>query len=145
MSVSKLALYGIGTALFRIPRTRTVTVTTPPPFLFFKPIPLPFPRLHRRASSSSAAAEEETVSAIDQNHHPWPEWISFVDRLITKGYISKPSSSSGDGVYVNINLLKDACLSFARDRYDLYKFVFFSFASFDFNFSYLILFPYRIN
>ncbi|XP_061343663.1 zinc finger protein VAR3, chloroplastic [Gastrolobium bilobum] len=119
MSASKLALYGIGTALFRNRRTATSTVNSP--FLFFKPIPFAPPLFHRRASSSSAAADEETVFSVDQ-HHPWPEWVSFVDRLKTKGYLTKRSSSNNDeSVYINIYLLKDACLSFSRDRYDLFK------------------------
>ncbi|RDX86485.1 Zinc finger protein VAR3, chloroplastic [Mucuna pruriens] len=114
MSASKLTLYGIGTALFR---TRgTVPVTSHSPFLFFKPIPFPPPCFLRRASSSAAA---ETLASVD---HPWPEWVSFVDRLNAKGYFPKASSSDDAvSVYTDTNPLKDACLSFARDRYDLFK------------------------
>ena len=115
MSASKLGLYGIGTALFRTHRTVPVTVNSS--FLFFKPIPFTPPQFLRRISSSSAAAE--TLPSVD---HPWPEWVSFVDRLNAKGYLSKSSSSDGTvSVYTNINSLKEACLSFGRDRYDLFK------------------------
>ncbi|TKY44795.1 Zinc finger protein VAR3 [Spatholobus suberectus] len=117
MSASKLTLYGIGTALFRT--LRTAPAAAPSPFLFFKPIPLPPPRCLRRASSSAAAAAAKTLPSVD---HPWPEWISFVDRLNAKGYLPKPSPSDDTAsVYTNMNPLKDACLSFGRDRYDLFK------------------------
>ena len=127
MSSSKLTLYGIGTALFRTRRTAPVTVTPHSPFLFFKPIPFPPCFLRPDSSSSSsysaaAAAAAETLPSVD---HPWPEWVSFVDRLNTKGYLPKTSSSDDTvSLYANMNSLKDACLSFARDRYDLFKFVF---------------------
>ncbi|KAL2344109.1 hypothetical protein Fmac_005394 [Flemingia macrophylla] len=109
MSASKLTLYEIGTALFRT--RRTAPATAPSLFLVFKPVPF-----LRRASSSSAAA----LSSVD---HPWPEWVSFVDRLNARGYLTKPSpSDDGDtaSVYTEMNSLKDACLSFARDRDDLF-------------------------
>ncbi|EPS72027.1 hypothetical protein M569_02730, partial [Genlisea aurea] len=65
--------------------------------------------------------------------HPWPEWINFVDRLKTRGYLNPkenpvdegPSGSSVDGggggaaLYTDAKLLKDPCLSFARDRSDI--------------------------
>ncbi|XP_074271771.1 uncharacterized protein LOC141595697 isoform X2 [Silene latifolia] len=59
--------------------------------------------------------------------HPWPEWVSFVDRLKSRGYF--PNSSSGDVddsgdsdlVYRDLKLLKDPCLSFARDHFDIFK------------------------
>ncbi|XP_073220258.1 uncharacterized protein [Cicer arietinum] len=120
MSSSKLALYG--TSLFRIPRIQTLTTTKlNHHLLFLKPIP-PLRRhdsfffSSSSSSSSSSAAAAETLSSVN---HPWPEWISFVDRLTTKGYISK--TTEDDSVYSNINLLKDPSLSFARDRYDLFK------------------------
>ncbi|KAF7822234.1 zinc finger protein VAR3, chloroplastic [Senna tora] len=144
-SASKFILYGIGATLFRAPRTRSAN----PPLLFAKPSPLKPLRFHRCISSSAAVdtvtAENtnyaETLSCVDQPHpHPWPEWVSFVDRLKTKGYLVESSASSsvegGDGfdvssggvgvttndsVYRNMNLVKDACLSFARDRYDIFK------------------------
>ncbi|XP_017438828.1 zinc finger protein VAR3, chloroplastic isoform X2 [Vigna angularis] len=115
MSASKSALYGIGTAIFRTHRTAPVTVNSS--FIFFKPIPFTPPQFLRRSSSSSAAAE--TLPSVD---HPWSEWVSFVDRLNAKGYLSKPSSSDNTvSLYTDMNSLKDACLSFGRDRYDLIK------------------------
>ncbi|MED6187978.1 hypothetical protein PIB30_081604 [Stylosanthes scabra] len=122
MSASKLALYGFGTTLFRNHRLLSCSFLP-----ISKPIRFPLkPPPRRRAFSSSAAA---AVTSVDKDNrsqinHPWPEWVSFVDRLSTKGYLTKSSSSGDDGddaVYVNMNLLKDACLSFGRDRYDLFK------------------------
>ncbi|WJX67245.1 hypothetical protein P8452_51729 [Trifolium repens] len=112
MSGLKLALYG--TALFRYPRTQTVTTKLNYPFLFFKPLHRNHTSFSTAAAAATTSTAVETVSSVD---HPWPEWISFVDRLTSKGYLSK----SDDSVYSNINLLKDASLSFARDRYDVFK------------------------
>ncbi|XP_010549061.1 PREDICTED: zinc finger protein VAR3, chloroplastic-like [Tarenaya hassleriana] len=57
--------------------------------------------------------------------HPWTEWMTFVDNLKTKGYFSgePPNTENGGSemIYREMNLVKDACLSFARDRYDLLK------------------------
>ncbi|EYU33974.1 hypothetical protein MIMGU_mgv1a024769mg [Erythranthe guttata] len=60
--------------------------------------------------------------------HPWPEWINFVDRLKDKGYLTlkaaaavENAGSSGGVVYTDMKLVKDACLSFARDRFDIFK------------------------
>lgn len=63
--------------------------------------------------------------------------MTFVDRLKTDGYfVDSPSheakgdgdgvgdgagAGAGESVYKDMNLLKDVCLSFARDRYDVLK------------------------
>lgn len=69
------------------------------------------------------AAVGDTDSAKFPPHHPWPEWVSFVDRLKAKGYFEGENSSNDESanVYRDMNLVKDACLSFARDRYDVFK------------------------
>lgn len=86
----------------------------------------------RRYCSSTAI---DTVTRCDTDSpsisalHPWPEWVSFVDRLKAKGYFEGQNVSEdvavkdGDSVrvYTDMNLVKDACLSFARDRYDVFK------------------------
>ncbi|KAK1564967.1 hypothetical protein Q3G72_015872 [Acer saccharum] len=102
-----------------------------------KPSPLSSLRFSRHCSS---AAVDTVTAAVDtdaensssplQHHHPWPEWVSFVDRLKTKGYfdgdnitndatVSNSENFSVD--YKDMNVVKDACLSFARDRYDIFK------------------------
>lgn len=73
-------------------------------------------------------AEPSVVS----NYHPWSEWIAFVDKLKNKGYLNEnPTKASEEAqneveganglFYTDMNLLKDACLSFARDRFDILK------------------------
>lgn len=104
------------------------TPTPLSPLLFAKPFspkPLRFLRYSSSAAVDSLTADAtETVCAS----HPWPEWVTFVDRLKTKGYfIESPSvanhESDAESVYKDMNLVKDACLSFARDRYDVFKYV----------------------
>jgi hypothetical protein len=137
MSTSKFALYK--TLLFRNPRIQPLSTKLNNPFLFFKPPPLHHHHRHRTLfssfSTSTAAADEDNLSSTV---HPWPEWISFVDRLTAKGYLSK--SADDNSVYSDINCLKDASLSFARDRYDVFKFVFFPFS-----FLSIQLFDYLLN
>lgn len=131
MSSSKVSLFA--TFLLRTPRN-------PPsknlPLLFPKPHFNSFPSLRfRRFICSSVAAEPLTAAASEgsSSAHPWPEWVAFVDRLKTKGYFSdqlaetgpveKDGGASEDNLYRDMNLLKDPCLSFARDRYDIFKYV----------------------
>jgi len=77
-------------------------------------------------SSDAAAAVATTVDSDSPSltPHPWPEWITFVDRLKTKGYFTKDTED--DTVYQEMILVKDACLSFARDRYDVLRYTIFS-------------------
>uniref|UniRef100_A0A5B6ZYQ0 Putative Zinc finger family protein isoform 1 n=1 Tax=Davidia involucrata TaxID=16924 RepID=A0A5B6ZYQ0_DAVIN len=109
------------------------------PIRFTKLFPSPNLRFHRYISSSSAAASlVDTISTdssgsgtASDSLHPWPEWVTFVDRLKTKGYfVQTPNDEDGDVgdtrssdavVYKDMNLLKDASLSFARDRFDIFK------------------------
>ncbi|KAL0355156.1 UNVERIFIED_CONTAM: hypothetical protein Sradi_3962500 [Sesamum radiatum] len=61
--------------------------------------------------------------------HPWPEWVNFVDRLKAKGYFTQNaavlenggSDEEGVVVYTEMKLVKDACLSFGRDRFDIFN------------------------
>ncbi|KAJ7975239.1 zinc finger protein VAR3, chloroplastic [Quillaja saponaria] len=143
MSASRFMLFG--TALFRTP----CTLSPVPPLIFFPKLlsshSIRFRRYNSSSSVDSITSENpESLSSLNQHqHHPWPEWVTFVDRLKTKGYLieSSPSFSSSaeardeadastsdvgvtvatNSVYMNMNLVKDACLSFARDRYDVFK------------------------
>lgn len=48
--------------------------------------------------------------------------MAFVDRLKSKGYFNGTSGlEEAENVYKDMNLLKDACMGFARDRYDILK------------------------
>ncbi|KAK6925301.1 hypothetical protein RJ641_009627, partial [Dillenia turbinata] len=130
MSTSKLLL--LGTSIFgNYKPFNSVTTKILSPH-FTKPYPSSSPPLNFRLcasysfSSSSAAAVDSTIDEGDSELHPWPEWVSFIDRLRSKGYFLpstctalEPSESSLE--YKDVNLLKDPCLSFARDRFDFFK------------------------
>lgn len=146
MSTSRLFNL-LGASIFRHNRQATTTIflsSIPPPF---RPIKL-FPsspsclRLHRCCSSAAvlepnALTVDSPEPSLNSASHPWREWVNFVDKLRTKGYLSHESASapvaenkaescdgSGGGggvVYTDMNLLKDACLKFGRDRFDIFK------------------------
>ncbi|KAL8130247.1 hypothetical protein V2J09_019402 [Rumex salicifolius] len=87
---------------------------------------LRLPRYHNyllySSSSPSAVAALETSSSAAQNC-ACPEWLTFIDRLKSRGYIvpTTTSSEDRDDVYKDMSVLKNACLSFARDRFDVFK------------------------
>lgn len=81
-------------------------------------------------SISTAPTSSQTLtSSVNHNHHhPWPEWMAFVTRLNSLGYFPKSSSDAAvvsEFNYGEIDVFKDPCLSFARDRYDLFRLLFF--------------------
>ncbi|KAI7735464.1 hypothetical protein M8C21_017822 [Ambrosia artemisiifolia] len=89
-----------------------------------KPLSSPTLRLHRRYSSSYASVitDETTTLTVSQQQYPWPEWVTFVDRLKSKGYIRQEAATENDvSVYKDMTVLKEACLSFGRDRFDLFR------------------------
>lgn len=145
---SKFLLFG--TSLFRTTTTHK-TLSSNPSFLTSKRFPS-FSLHLRRYCSSVAAADTvtdnpQTVTSTQQQH-PWPEWVTFVDRLKTRGYLVETStkdddsndissdatvsssSSTDSAVYTDINRLRNPCLSFARDGYDVFMFVPFHFCFF---------------
>ncbi|KAL2934089.1 NADH-quinone oxidoreductase subunit D [Bienertia sinuspersici] len=69
------------------------------------------------SETSNETAKTQTPSS--SHHHPWPEWVAFVDRLKSQGYIHNADST--DLGYAEITTLKDPCISFARDRFDLFR------------------------
>jgi hypothetical protein len=75
------------------------------------------------------------VAAVSAGH-PWPEWGDFLEKLRAKGYFERPpppgsdaaKSAAGDGevaadpyVLRDQNRVKNACLKFARERFDLLR------------------------
>lgn len=69
--------------------------------------------------------------------HPWPEWERFVEKLKDEGYFDKAPSAitvdddAGDGgsataadATTELNSLKNACLEFARERFDILRLIF---------------------
>ncbi|KAM7268495.1 hypothetical protein ACFE04_010661 [Oxalis oulophora] len=82
--------------------------------------------LRFRLYSSAAAAfdSETTIVASSTSLHPWPEWVCFVDRLKTKGYLSESvemDETETESVYTNRTSVMDACFEFGRDRYDIFR------------------------
>ncbi|KAK7857501.1 zinc finger protein var3 [Quercus suber] len=111
MSVSKFLHLGTALSLHnRLP-------LSPLPRLLPKALQF-HPRYCSTASSAAVAAADSTESLCSPDPHPWPEWVTFVDRLKSKGYFTE-SSSPTDSVYKDMGVVRDACLSFARDRYDI--------------------------
>ncbi|KAK8267507.1 hypothetical protein V6Z12_D11G003200 [Gossypium hirsutum] len=96
-----------------------------PLFLPFSSPPALSLRFHRYTSSTAAldTLSANTVAAEPQSH-PWPEWVTFIDRLKSKGYFVEANNTVTSGAgndYKDMNFVKDACISFARDRFDLFK------------------------
>lgn len=132
MSASKFLLFG--TSYFRSFRSHK-SPSLAPSLIFTKRFPSVSLSFHRYYSSAAtdAIAEIDTERPSSSTYHPWPEWITFVDRLKAKGYFvelpakneSEDTTDAGtagpETLYKDISLLKDACLSFARDRYDVFK------------------------
>ncbi|KAK8710465.1 hypothetical protein V6N13_145786 [Hibiscus sabdariffa] len=95
-----------------------------------KPLPALSLRFHRYTSSpaaldtlnSNSAAAEPPVSAPQS--HPWPEWGTFIDKLKSKGYFVEANNAAASDAandYNDMNFVKEACISFGRDRFDLLK------------------------
>lgn len=60
--------------------------------------------------------------------HPWPEWVQLMEHLLRKGYLDRSalrvgdaSSSSSLSASKDSNLIRTACLNFARDRFDIIR------------------------
>lgn len=140
MLSSRFLLFG--TSIFRTHRT----VLSIPSIRFTKHLPSQSLRFY--GYSSPAAVDTiptDSAEITPDSHHPWPEWVTFVDRLKTKGYLMETcppqagndygesggvvsstcdltsTTTTGENIYKEMNLLKDACLSFARDRFDIFK------------------------
>ncbi|KAF6144593.1 hypothetical protein GIB67_006085 [Kingdonia uniflora] len=97
-----------------------------PPLLLLplKPITT-LPQLLRRniASSAVSFADDGETTATS---HPWPEWVTFIGKLQSKGYFDEGFCAvgdvGGDGIIgKDLSQMKSACLNFARERFDLLK------------------------
>ncbi|GJT89976.1 zinc finger protein VAR3, chloroplastic [Tanacetum coccineum] len=108
---------------FSLFETTTTTINRHPfrTSKLFYPQTLHFRRYSSTTSASSVIDHDVSTNGGEslQHHHPWPEWVSFVDRLKLKGYIN--DKENGNDLYKDMTLLKEACLSFGRDRFDLFK------------------------
>lgn len=126
MAVSRLSIL-LGHSVLHNPRS-----FSQPPLLKFHIACLP-QSLHLKRCISAAATLNSGTSALSTDSvsaHPWPEWVNFVDQLKAKGYLRQNAAAAENGgdtgdesaaVYREMKMVKDACMSFARDRYDIFK------------------------
>ncbi|XP_074271804.1 zinc finger protein VAR3, chloroplastic-like [Silene latifolia] len=100
------------------------TRTTDTLFHFTLKPSIPKTLIFSRTCTATATVSPQVPSS---SQHPWPEWVSFVDRLKSHGYFpnSSPGDDGGNGdselVYHDLKLLKNPCISFARDHFDIFK------------------------
>lgn len=80
------------------------------------------------STSTSVIDAQVSVPAPESGvnlHHPWPEWVLFVDKLNSKGYLSNGGVDTPQVAhkidYRDMNMMRNACLSFARDRLDIFQ------------------------
>lgn len=124
--------------LLRSPIFRIYKGAPPPSSLFIFPsfplcsrslFPITAPQklhFHTHVPLSTAEAAAETVQPIS---HPWPEWESFIEQLKCKGYFDNnelsPPDEADEPATVraskDLNGIKLACLSFARERFDIFR------------------------
>lgn len=123
MSASRL-FFLLGPSIVRNCNNPTNISSPFSPIRFTKPLSSHVVRF-RSYNCTSATIETNTIEPlVSPRNHPWPELVAFVDRLKSKGYIKESTSIGEDGdgsIYTNMNLLKDACLNFSRDRSDIFK------------------------
>ncbi|PIA56549.1 hypothetical protein AQUCO_00700708v1 [Aquilegia coerulea] len=121
------------------------------PLRFTKTTPLPSfspslkPHFFNKYTTSSAAidtltdnsneSETTTISSSPSSSfssHPWPEWVTFIEKLKTKGFLDEtflPVNDDDDEAAAassgtrkkDLNLLRNASLGFARERFDIFK------------------------
>ncbi|URD80740.1 Zn-finger in Ran binding protein [Musa troglodytarum] len=84
----------------------------------------------RRPEESSTPARGRSVRGVVEVSHPWPEWVQLMEHLLRKGYldhsalrVDDASSSSSLSASKDSNLIRTACLNFARDRFDIIRYL----------------------
>ncbi|KAK4423396.1 hypothetical protein Salat_1922400 [Sesamum alatum] len=84
--------------------------------------------------NSHAQEEEEEFFPQKQNRfssniqisHPWREWVDLMEKLLKNGYfdeIGNPFANNGELGNKEANLIRTACLNFARDNYQLIRYL----------------------
>ncbi|KAJ3672909.1 hypothetical protein LUZ60_006283 [Juncus effusus] len=98
------------------------------PIPTFSPLAKSQPSLRFCTAVDSAPAVVEEQREVTVTGHPWPEWDGFLEKLKSKGYFEKSTSGTGEDGAVSVskevdftdtNTVKNACLKFARERYDI--------------------------
>ena len=116
MSASRFLLFN--TSLIRA--RKPLFLPFSPHLLSFKPFPSLSLRFHRYTSSADAlhTLDVNTAEPLDSasQPHPCPEWVTFMDRLKSKGYLVEPNNAATSDAatdYKDMDFVKDAGLSFA--------------------------------
>ncbi|KAF3432121.1 hypothetical protein FNV43_RR26860 [Rhamnella rubrinervis] len=87
--------------------------------------------LNRDCAQLSSDSEEEPRNLANAEEswvnisHPWPEWVDLMECLLKRGYfegVGNPFRSAQLGVKES-NHIRTACLNFARDQYNLIRFL----------------------
>ncbi|KAG8382712.1 hypothetical protein BUALT_Bualt05G0105900 [Buddleja alternifolia] len=84
--------------------------------------------------NSNAQNEEEKSIPHKQNgavskiqiSHPWREWVDLMEKLVKNGYfdaIGNPFANKEELGSKEANLIRTACLNFARDQYQLIRYL----------------------
>lgn len=69
--------------------------------------------------------KEEKARSVEISH-PWPEWVELMDHLLKRGYLNREalqSSSSHCNPSKDSNLIRTACLNFARKSSELIRYL----------------------
>ncbi|KAL0908928.1 hypothetical protein M5K25_023442 [Dendrobium thyrsiflorum] len=69
--------------------------------------------------------EEEKARSVEISH-PWPEWLELMDHLLKRGYLDREtlhSSFSHRCSSKYSNLIRTACLNFARENSELIRYL----------------------
>ncbi|KAL3501963.1 hypothetical protein ACH5RR_036412 [Cinchona calisaya] len=80
------------------------------------------------APQKSLAENEEKegpISSKVQISHPWPEWVELMEKLVKGGYFDQIGHPFGSNEMASkdFNQIRTACLNFARDRFDITRFL----------------------
>ncbi|XP_058108097.1 zinc finger protein VAR3, chloroplastic [Magnolia sinica] len=82
------------------------------------------------AATASRAFADNPAEPSEAVNHPWPEWVNFLEQLKSKGYFdaddgtslpTETEEGSSTAFPKDSNRLKTACLSFARERFDILR------------------------
>ncbi|KAF9625284.1 hypothetical protein IFM89_020870 [Coptis chinensis] len=110
-------------------------------------LPLPFSFISKPLILKSYTTASEAIDTLTDNDgssettsfsysHPWPEWVSFIEKLNSNGYFDKSllpvedNNEGGGGVEDDavigttnrdLNKLRNASLTFSRDRFDIFR------------------------
>lgn len=72
----------------------------------------------------SSEFNEEADPPPPPSNHAWPEWDQFVEKIKTKGFFAKDDEDEPSSKYKKeLNRVKNACLKFARERYDIISYL----------------------